>query len=772
MLSGLLFEKKGKADAKEEKNKKDKKKEHRKEQKKKKKKAEKEKKTKKAESSASSAEESEKSEKRNQAPPDRKVASQQGQADDSVLAKAEVDFFSSLGAEQKKEGRLKPDPEKTKVSEMEYNPFLRGEKSSLPAPESVSSIPKDLCVGDGGSSWRRRMQRRAKEAPESQDGTVEQPTSAIDRAMARDEKQQNQIASSTRSNSSGGPSGGGWRAAKRGAVSKRSPSRQHSRKCSRSRSRSKSKKRSRSRQRYRSRSKSRKRSRSRQRYCSRSVSRSNSHDDAEARKEQVARAVLERVKSTEAGEEDDAEEVIRRLQSKYSGGGQSTSSNAQTAVAADVDEDIDANKLGAMAMEAMLSGDMARYEELNKRLEKKQASMATAGGGNNAFTLPAAGTSLPDNVKVLEEVDGAGRSKKLLESVESVGVHTKGRNKRGNANAVPGGKDKKGSQGYYENDEVSLDELVRRERIAGVQDYDGNFEKYILKKGGKFKMLDEDEDEAYALGWYEGGDKKNEMGSKKHDDRKMRQEKNDKNRVQMNLERCSFCMESKKFSRREAMISVSPHAYICADAFNRCVFPGQILIVPQEHASATTDLDELVWADMRNYMKCLVQFYDAEEPPRSVIFAETAVHRVSRDKALLGAGPHTCIVAYPIELSLLEQSKTFWRKALDEAESEFETTHKKVIAFDSKGGVRRAVPKGFPYVSADFGLGGGFAHVVDNVADFPRDFAQHTIAGMCEMTILDRAYSCKEEYSNVCRNLKQRFNEGFHWTKALKNYSR
>lgn len=28
------------------------------------------------------------------------------------------------------------------------------------------------------------------------------------------------------------------------------------------------------------------------------------------------------------------------------------------------------------------------------------------------------------------------------------------------------------------------------------QDYDANFEKHILKKGGKFKMLEEDEDEA------------------------------------------------------------------------------------------------------------------------------------------------------------------------------------------------------------------------------------------------------------------------------------
>eukprot|EP00438_Fugacium_kawagutii_P026841 Skav236122 [mRNA] locus=scaffold7369:26340:29376:- [translate_table: standard] len=128
-------------------------------------------------------------------------------------------------------------------------------------------------------------------------------------------------------------------------------------------------------------------------------------------------------------------------------------------------------------------------------------------------------------------------------------------------------------------------------------------------------------------------------------------------------------------------------------------------------------------ADIRNYQKCL-------QPPRAVLFVESSVHRVSRDKALLGAGPHTCIVAYPIEIELLAQAKTYWKKALDEAENEFETSHKKVIETDSKGGARSAVPKGFPYIHVDFSLGGGFVHVIDNVIDFPKDFVQHVMAGM------------------------------------------
>lgn len=38
--------------------------------------------------------------------------------------------------------------------------------------------------------------------------------------------------------------------------------------------------------------------------------------------------------------------------------------------------------------------------------------------------------------------------------------------------------------------------------------------------------------------------------------------------------------------------------------------------------------------------------------------------------------------------------------------------------------VRRAVPKGLPYFSVDFGLDSGFAHVIEDEKMFPKNFAQ------------------------------------------------
>merc|ERR1712046_232401 len=94
-----------------------------------------------------------------------------------------------------------------------------------------------------------------------------------------------------------------------------------------------------------------------------------------------------------------------------------------------------------------------------------------------------------------------------MESVQGESVATSGRKgKRGTANMS---RDSKGQKdgGFYKDDDVSLEELVRRERIEGVQDYDANLGKHILKHK-KFKQLHDDEDEAYALGWYESASKK------------------------------------------------------------------------------------------------------------------------------------------------------------------------------------------------------------------------------------------------------------------------
>jgi len=420
-------------------------------------------------------------------------------------------------------------------------------------------------------------------------------------------------------------------------------------------------------------------------------------------------------------------------------------------------------------MEAMLSGDMARYEELNKRLELRQAQLA-AGQSSASGVQDGRGSSSREmldadgrRTEVLEEVDAAGRSKVLLSSVQAASVATKGKH-RGSAKVAAAAKGGRVA-GFYGDDDVSLDELVRRERIEGVQDYSANLAEYISKKKG-FKPLHEDEDEAYALGWYEDSSKK--LDAKARDVKEQRQAVQDKQRVKHNLEKCTRCMESKRFAR-QAVISVSPRAFLCMDGLGQSILPGQLVICPQDHVPATTDVDDSTWTEMRNYQKCIVRYFEAQDPPQAVIFAESSIHRVSRDQLLLGGGPHAAVVAYPVPHETLSDARFFFKKAFDEAECEWSAQHKKVIETSAKGGVRGAIPKNFPYVHIDFSLGGGFAHVVEDSTEFAKDFVQHTIAGMCELTTIDRAYPTKDKHREAVEEMVRKFSDGFDWTQALKS---
>lgn len=170
MLAGLKFGKKEeeKADKGDKAlSKKEKKKEKRKEQKKRKK-AKKDKKNEKEDvsealSNAQESDEEEKAKPKDSVTAKPKVNQVQSTGDEEV-AKAEVDFFGSMGKEREKDAELKEDPDKVKVSEKEYNPFLRGEESNLPVPQSASasSIPEHLRVGPAWAKndWRKRLNKR------------------------------------------------------------------------------------------------------------------------------------------------------------------------------------------------------------------------------------------------------------------------------------------------------------------------------------------------------------------------------------------------------------------------------------------------------------------------------------------------------------------------------------------------------------------------------------------------------------------------------------
>lgn len=681
-------------------------------------------------------------------------------------AQQEMDFFSSFGtveSEKKETPRGYASKGLNNVADevvhkKELNPFLKGSESTTRDVESGSLIPKHLCVGDRGAAWRRRAEKRARE-----EKPVEEPKKTEDDPKhikwgGKAAKQTSNIAggkrnwrvrAAERSRGGGGDGGedsdgevgipgGATEFAHRGGTEEKSDAEDDFGDNAED-----------------------------------NTGRSKVDSVSDGRN-QIKRGLAALSQSVRS---EDPEDVMRRMRSKYGGGPAEAPSPAHTKGSDAVSESDpmvikeSADELAAQAMNAMLAGDMAKYAELNEKVAKLQAQKAAAAVAeapkmeSEKEAAPAQDTNV---TRVLEEVDGLGRSRKLVESVQTNSVNLgnkKGQKKLKNTVNMDRG-DKKGqAKGYYEDDNISLEELIKRERIEGVQDYESNYANYILKKGVKFKDLDEDEDAAYALERYESADRK--MDAKKLAEKQRRFQINEQHRVQKNLENCTFCMDSQKFGRKDAVVSISNCAYLCVDSQKNCLLENQFFIAPIEHVPCMLGIDETIQAEIRNYQKCLIRFFESLKPPQAPIFVESNIKEVSKEKALLGGGGHAVIQVLPVALNRLDEARTFFRKALNDSETEW-AQHKKVLDTDGKRGVHGVIPKGFTYIHIDFALTGGFAHQVEDTSQWPKDFALQVIAGMNKVTILDRAYHSKTEYWDSVALLKQRFRP-HDWAQAFES---
>ena len=78
----------------------------------------------------------------------------------------------------------------------------------------------------------------------------------------------------------------------------------------------------------------------------------------------------------------------------------------------------------------------------------------------------------------------------------------------------------------------------------------------------------------------------------------------------------------------------------------------------------------------------------------------------------------------PLPREIGDLAPMYFQKAIQECESEW-AHNKKLIKIDKD--IRRAVPKGLPYFHVDFGMQNGFAHVIEDELEFPKNFAQGKI---------------------------------------------
>ncbi|NWY27579.1 C19L2 protein, partial [Pheucticus melanocephalus] len=114
----------------------------------------------------------------------------------------------------------------------------------------------------------------------------------------------------------------------------------------------------------------------------------------------------------------------------------------------------------------------------------------------------------------------------------------------------------------------------------------------------------------------------------------------------------------------------------------------------------------------RMFRNALVKMFEAKD--LDCVFLETNMSMKKRYHMV-----YECI---PLPKEVGDMAPIYFKKAIMESDEEW-SMNKKLIDLSSKD-IRKSVPKGLPYFSVDFGLQGGFAHVIEDEHNFPHYFGK------------------------------------------------
>ncbi|KAK2563412.1 CWF19-like protein 2 [Acropora cervicornis] len=204
------------------------------------------------------------------------------------------------------------------------------------------------------------------------------------------------------------------------------------------------------------------------------------------------------------------------------------------------------------------------------------------------------------------------------------------------------------------------------------------------------------------------------------------------------------------------MARLSSKVYL-AVPLHESMTDGHCLIVPMQHCSASTLLDEDVWSEIKIYKKGLTKMFGEME--QDVVFLETCKQ--------LKKQRHMIIECVPLPKEVGDMSPIYFKKAILESDTEW-AQNKKLIDTRKKG-LRASVPKGLPYFSVEFGLDGGFAHVIEEEELFPHYFGKEILGGMLDLEPQRWRKPRKENFEEHKKKVL-RFGEWwepFDWTKKI-----
>jgi len=260
---------------------------------------------------------------------------------------------------------------------------------------------------------------------------------------------------------------------------------------------------------------------------------------------------------------------------------------------------------------------------------------------------------------------------------------------------------------FDDDDKYSLKSMFEKEMTSTAEDSNMEFVKLSRKVNSR-----DDEDDVFV-------ERASEKRSAKASEREIKRAIDEHKRTNKILNSCRYCFESEEMLKH-LFIAKGEKCYICLPSY-KSLTEGHCLIVPIYHYACATDIDEDVWTEMQVFRKVLTSMFKHQD--EDVIFFESAMH--------LHNMPHMAWNCVPVPIEIGDTAPIYFKKAILECETEW-AINKKVVELSNKD-IRRAIPKSLPYFAVDFGMQGGYAHVIEDEKIFPNNFAEEIIGGMMDL---------------------------------------
>ena len=358
--------------------------------------------------------------------------------------------------------------------------------------------------------------------------------------------------------------------------------------------------------------------------------------------------------------------------------------------------DTQLNSLSAKIIKAELVGQSEKASQLKEELERLRKLKEEQG---REATHPPRGEVERETV-VLTKSDKKGNvwpASKPYSGGRGPGRVRKGRRKD-----------------YFADDEdSSIQDLIRQERMATAEDTHA----MIARMASRFVPTSQSGEEVVD-------DLTENKSSRTYDyDRHLAKE-SQRNILQSKkmaecVQNCVYCFGGNQF-KKHLVISIGEKVYLSLPS-HQSLTEGHALIVPLHHTPCTTALDEDVWAELDTFRKTLTRMFASRG--KDVVFMETYTANKLHS--------HMYWDCIPLDPELGDEAPIYFKKAILESEEEW-SINKKLVDTKKKG-IRRSLPRGLPYFVVEFGMSGGFGHVVEDRSQFPHYFGREVVGGMLDV---------------------------------------